>query len=218
MKYSDTLVKEILPMSSRDNESKQKILLTAMRLIKEKGYDAVTLNDICTAAYVSKNTFYYYFESKEDLLLQFYKILNDNATRNLSSILMAENNVEQYWKMLEPILDFIVDNGTEITKRILFTLTNQNLQAFDSAKLNRYLPEVETTIIGRAQVSGEIRNTSDPFLLIAVAQAQLLGVISLWCTANGNFDFKNAVRLALEVCFDVKPELRKAPPDVLLTF
>jgi AcrR family transcriptional regulator len=186
-----------------------------MSLIKEKGYDTVTLNNICAAANISKNTFYYYFESKEDLLLQFYKILNDISTRNLPSILMAETSVEQYWKMLEPILDFIVDNGTEITKRILYTLTNQNLQAFDSSKLNRYLPDVETTIVARAQASGEIRNTSDPFLLIAVAQAQFLGVISLWCTANGQFDLKNAVRLAIEVCFDVKPELRKAPTDVL---
>ena len=31
---------------------------------------------------------------------------------------------------------------------------------------------------------------------------------------NAN-DFKYAVRLAIEVCFDVKTELRKAPTDVL---
>jgi hypothetical protein len=29
-----------------------------------------------------------------------------------------------------------------------------------------------------------------------------------WCTANGKFYFKNAVRFTIEVCFDVKPELR----------
>jgi len=92
------------------------------------------------------------------------------------------------------------------------------LQVFDSSKFDRSIPEVEATIIARAQASGEICNTSDPCLLVAVAYAQLLGIISLWCTINGKFDFKNAVRLGIEVCFDVKPELRKAPPDVLQGF
>ena len=201
-------------MSARDNESKQKILLTALTLIKEQGYDEVTLNNICATANISKNTFYYYFKSKEDLLLQFYSIPTDMATRNLASILMAQNSIEQYWKTIEPMLDFIVDSGTEITKRILYALTNENLQAFDSSKLDRNIPEVQATIIRRAQASGEIRNTSDPCLLLAIEQVQLLGIVSLWCTLNGIFDFKNAVRLGIEVCFDVKPELRKAPSDV----
>ncbi len=202
-------------MNTRANESKQRILLTGLNLIKEKGYDAVTLNDICTAANISKNTYYYYFKSKEDLLLEFYSIPTDMATKNLSSILMAENNIEQYWKLLEPMLDFIVDSGTEITKRILYALTNQNIPAFNPSKFDKDIFNAEVKIIERAQASGEIFNSSEPFLLIAVAQSLLLGVISLWCTANGKFDFKNAVRLAIEVCFDVKPELRKAPTDVL---
>ncbi len=202
-------------MSARANESKKRILLTGLNLIKEKGYDTVTLNDICNTANISKNTFYYYFKSKEDLLLQFYSIPTDLATKNLSSILMAENYIEQYWKLLEPMLDFIVDSGTEITKQILYALTNQNMPAFNPSKFDKDIFNIEVTVIARAQASDEILNTSDPFLLIAVAQSLLLGVISLWCTANGKFDFKNAVRLAIEVCFDVKPELRKAPTDVL---
>jgi hypothetical protein len=183
-------------------------------LIKEKGYDSVTLNDICTAASISKNTFYYYFKSKEELLLQFYSTPMDAIISNLTSILMEENSVDQFWKLIEPMLDFIVENGTEITKRMLFALTNQNIDPYNISGFRQDRNDVGVKIIERAQSSGEIINSSDPVLLFNNVQAQTIGVIIFWCTQKGEFDFKNAVRLAIEVCLDVKPELRKASPSI----
>ena len=201
-------------MSTRANESKQRILLTAIDLIKEKGYDSVTLNDICTAADISKTTFYYYFESKEDLILQFYKIPLDTMMSNLTSIFMEENTVEQFWKLMEPMLDFIVDSGTEITKHMVCALTVRNVEPFNISSFQHDRVDIGVKIIERAQSSGEIRNSSDPFLLFNAVRGQIVGIISFWCSKNGEFDFKNAVRLLIEVCLDVKPELRKAPPGV----
>lgn len=203
-----------MKMSARTTESKQRILQTAINLIKEKGYDSVTLKDICTAANISKNTFYYYFKSKEDLLLQFYRTPIDTIISNLTSILMEENNIEQFWKLIEPMLDFIVDSGTEITKHMLYALTNQHIEAFSISGFRHDRTEIGVKIIERAQSSGEIRNSSDPSLLFNVLQGQTLGIILAWCTRNGEFDLKKAVRLAIEVCLDVKPELRKATPGV----
>jgi len=38
-----------------------------LRLITEKGYDAVSIQDICEAADVGRSTFYLHFASKDDL-------------------------------------------------------------------------------------------------------------------------------------------------------
>ena len=43
----------------KENSTKEEILQNAIRLFKEKGYDEVTLRDICKASNISKNTFYY---------------------------------------------------------------------------------------------------------------------------------------------------------------
>jgi AcrR family transcriptional regulator len=38
-----------------------------MSLVREKGYDAVTVDDICEAAHVGRSTFYGHYASKDDL-------------------------------------------------------------------------------------------------------------------------------------------------------
>lgn len=47
---------------------KQEILDNALLLFSEKGYEKTTIEDILTKTGISKGTFYYYFETKEDVL------------------------------------------------------------------------------------------------------------------------------------------------------
>ena len=49
------------------SNGKSKILAAAMTLIREKGYDATSVDDLCQSAGVTKGAFFHHFASKEDL-------------------------------------------------------------------------------------------------------------------------------------------------------
>jgi TetR/AcrR family transcriptional repressor of nem operon len=49
------------------HESKTKFLDAALRVIRTKGYDATTIDDICAAARLTKGSFFHHFKTKEDL-------------------------------------------------------------------------------------------------------------------------------------------------------
>ncbi|MBF0566670.1 MAG: TetR/AcrR family transcriptional regulator [Nitrospirae bacterium] len=57
--------------SSNYSEARQKIIDRALDLFYRQGYLATGINQIIAEAGVSKNTFYYYFPSKEDLCLAY---------------------------------------------------------------------------------------------------------------------------------------------------
>jgi AcrR family transcriptional regulator len=51
------------------HETAKRIKQAGIRLFSEKGYDATTLDDIAAAADISRRTFFYYFKSKDEILL-----------------------------------------------------------------------------------------------------------------------------------------------------
>lgn len=51
------------------HESKTKILDAALHVIRAKGYVATTVDDLCSAAGVTKGSFFHHFSSKEELAI-----------------------------------------------------------------------------------------------------------------------------------------------------
>ena len=62
----------------RNIDTKQLIIDSTSRLIEERNVEAVSLQDIATEAGISKGTLYYYYTSKQLVLLDI--IENTNAT------------------------------------------------------------------------------------------------------------------------------------------
>ncbi|MHA6531219.1 TetR/AcrR family transcriptional regulator [Paenibacillus sp. BAC0078] len=54
---------------SDGEETKKRIVQQASQLFVQKGYGAVTMNEVCSAAKVSKGSLYHHFPSKDELFL-----------------------------------------------------------------------------------------------------------------------------------------------------
>lgn len=51
------------------HESKTRILNAALRVIREKGYTATRIEDVCEAAGLTKGSFFHHFDTKEELAI-----------------------------------------------------------------------------------------------------------------------------------------------------
>jgi TetR/AcrR family transcriptional repressor of nem operon len=70
---------ESMKQEPRRPESKTKLLDAALHVIRSKGYAATTVDDICQAAGVSKGSFFYHFDTKEQLAIEAAEHFGDMA-------------------------------------------------------------------------------------------------------------------------------------------
>ena len=65
--------------TAKAEETRERILDAALKLFRERGFDETTMRDIAAAAGVATGAAYYYFRSKEELVMAFYVRTNEEA-------------------------------------------------------------------------------------------------------------------------------------------
>ncbi len=71
-------------------DRKQRIIENASDLFAAKGYHGTTIDEIVQATGIAKGTFYIYFDSKEELLLEVIKRLIDTTFHKIDRLLQKE--------------------------------------------------------------------------------------------------------------------------------
>ena len=79
----------VKPALNREAERRLLLLKAAFREVGEKGFSAVTLEDIALRAGVSKGVTLYYFDSKEDLFRELFSWLIDSIHRRMREAVEA---------------------------------------------------------------------------------------------------------------------------------
>jgi TetR/AcrR family transcriptional repressor of nem operon len=87
---------------TRKPSAKEKILFAALNVIRQQGYSATTVDDLCTEAGVTKGAFFHHFKSKEDLAVsatQFWSQVTDQV--------FADSPYQKIADPLERLLGYI---------------------------------------------------------------------------------------------------------------
>ena len=74
---------------------KQELLQIAYRMFISRGYESTSVDEIIEEAGIAKGTFYYYFETKEQLLEEVIGMMIDRETEAAGQILKAEIPIPQ---------------------------------------------------------------------------------------------------------------------------
>lgn len=190
--------------------TKEKIINTAYNLFIEKGYDNVTINDICRTCGITKTTFYYHLRSKEDIISHFY----DSITPSLGSRILDVVSAENYWEQLMVCFETIILSsqyiGSDLNGQLLIMNIKDDKGTYD---FTEDLTPIAVTIIKKAQKAGQIRNQSPAEQLYRASAYAFMGYETIWCIKKGSFDRLKHVRYAMENIYDVDPSLRRDNSD-----
>src|SRR3954471_23045141 len=91
--------------------TRQALHSAALRLIADRGFDAVTIDDIATAADVSPRTFFNYFGSKEDVIVN----PDPDRVERLRTALARHTSAEE--QPLDVLESVLLESLEELTDR-----------------------------------------------------------------------------------------------------
>jgi len=92
--------------TTTNDNSKNEILNTAIRLFSQKGYEGVGVQEICENANITKPTLYYFFKSKQGLL---QAIADSKGAELLQKLERAAAYEHDFLKSLTKILTAAID-------------------------------------------------------------------------------------------------------------
>lgn len=96
--------------TQRAEDTRRKIYEAAMTLFREKGFEETTMRDIAAKAGVALGGAYYYFSSKDAIVLAFYREMQERSNEPVLAALgghkklkdRIRNVIDQRLKLLEP--------------------------------------------------------------------------------------------------------------------
>jgi AcrR family transcriptional regulator len=180
-----------------------RIQQVAVVAFKEKGFHNVTIDEICNLAGITKSTFYYHYQSKERLLLDFYDNAGNLTTETLKLLATSDNCWQKLWACIEPSIDWTVEAGAAILSQVFITSIQNQISAFG---IGNNL-EIIQGIINIGQKTGQFKNISDPKDLFENIRSTIVGIAVLWCIDGGSYDEKQVIRNNLISLLCVRDDL-----------
>jgi len=123
----------------KEKNRKNQIIKTAYDKFISKGYENTSVDEIIEEIKIAKGTFYYYFESKEELLEEVVNLMLDNQSNNANQVLNSNASIPE--KIVGIILSYTPSEKEDSIKDTLHN--NENIilhKKLNKALIERMIP------------------------------------------------------------------------------
>lgn len=166
---------------------KNRIVAAAWQLFHDKGYNGTTVDDIIELSGTSKGSFYYYFNTKDELLNtlafildDYYEELEQNMDAGMNSFIkLLYLNAEMHAMMEE-----------KISLDLLASLYSTQLVAEGQVHLldsNRKYYKLITKLVEEGQRRGQIRTDKTVREIVKYYAMCERALVSDWCLNKGSY-------------------------------
>jgi AcrR family transcriptional regulator len=90
-----TRPKKEKPAGSKSEETRARILQAALQTFRERGFERATMREIASEAGVAIGAAYYYFDSKEAIVMAFYELSQKKMSADIEAILDKAGTLEE---------------------------------------------------------------------------------------------------------------------------
>lgn len=184
--------------------TRRKIMDAAERLISERGFDNVTVDEITAEAGVSKGSFYTYFKRKEDVVGEIahehFEDMRERSDRLESGV------CDKIAAFLTESMEYIVKSGVKLAQQWLKCGMEPELMTDVSNKF-AYDMRVIREILDAAVKSGELAPDTPAETIARLVTVEYYGAVACWGLTDGALD---PVALLENYCaVQLRPSLRE---------
>jgi len=169
----------------KKHSNKDKIIEQVKLLMDEDAFSTMTVREICGRADVSIGSFYHHFKSKEDLIMELFRISSKRAEENQRLNMNNENE----WKNLDAYILFQIKLLEETPIDRLKYIYTYNLNHYQPAALapNR---DIIKSLLVRAQTKGQMNRQLTIEESLEHIFALILANSINYCMRDAQYDIK----------------------------
>lgn len=188
---------------------KHTILIKSIELFKKNGFDNVTINEICESCDITKRTFYYHYNSKNTLLLDYFALVDEDIERTLKDIDNETTWLGKCWKVKQVYISGLANLNADILKNLIKIDMEQQNQMFNF-ELNDFdlnlkrLRQMVIEFTHKGQEAGEINSNFSAEDLSYCFVSAFLGLAVNWSSTGGNYDLVEASKKYFHLIYKKK--------------
>jgi AcrR family transcriptional regulator len=192
-----------LGRQERGKETRRNLLRTAARLWGERGFDVVTVEEICSEAGVGRTTFYLHFESKEQLLGSLAGATAIGVAADLEAAHASESLDEQ----LDVLIRGIARRMQDVPKSLAqLVINSQRLGLMKAgpevfANATRFA-DLAREVLADARRRGELVRGTDPEELGEILGALTMDAIEAWASGRSRKSLTAVLRFRFALVID----------------
>lgn len=196
--YRRTLLRR---QQSRDTRAG--IVRAAARVWAEKGFDHATVDDICDAAGVARSTYYFHFESTDQLLGELTWATAGGTAADIEAVLTAGDLDEQIAAFIDGLSRRMSSVSRELAALVLRKAIGgvESLGDFPDDRVDFGL--ILARILERGRDAGRIRQDIDVKELGAILGGMVMEALLRWATGHtGATPLRESLALRFELVLD----------------
>ncbi|MCI5773755.1 MAG: TetR/AcrR family transcriptional regulator [Erysipelotrichaceae bacterium] len=171
----------------KQEQKRKEIALKAIPLIDKFGFNRISVSDLCKDIGLSIGSFYHYFNDKNDIIREIFKLIDSYFSQEASVDIEKHDNCLLKLRLFCFYYAFYCQNcGFEVCRQISIIPIMKHEEKFISE--SRFLYQMLFDIVEKGQESKEITEGYTCKNITIMLLNMIRGFCADWCRNNGSYD------------------------------